>query len=128
MSLLVTPAEAIKAEAGHSVAIARAHKKSHYIPGTKVPLVTDRTSKSPMAIQVQGVAEYSLGSINDNIAKWCGFPNRAAFLQHWRESLYGKNGIDPSGGGRQRDDTKVILYRFVKTDYVATRYVIDGES
>jgi hypothetical protein len=122
MSLLITKREAALISTNQAKVIVRAHRKVHYAQGAKLPLILDRDSPSPLAIQVIGTKESSLSSIDDARAQEAGFKNSAEFRTHWATQLYGASGIDGGGGAdRLKDDMSVVTYRFRRTDFVQKR-------
>jgi hypothetical protein len=118
MSLMISKREAVMVNTNQSKTLVRAHLKVHYPKGCKVPLVLDRDQMSPFAIQVIGVIEVPLRSIDNARAKEAGFRDQADFMAHWLDKLYGTDGLDPkSGGDRKRPDARCVVYRYKKTDF-----------
>lgn len=120
MSLLITRQEASLYATNQVKTFVRAHRKVYYPKASKVPLVLDKESPSPFAVQVIGVKEMTLGDIDESKAKECGFRGRDEFMLHW-EKLYGKNGLHPSGLGHFRATTKIVIYRVRRTDFIHKR-------
>lgn len=126
MSLHITKREALIIQTNQAKVIYRAHRKIHYPRATKLPLVLNRQDPAPFTVQVVGAAEYTLAEITDVRAVEAGFRNRQDFLTHWNSGLYGKEGIDPSGGDRKADDASVVAYRFRRADMVQKRLKVSA--
>jgi hypothetical protein len=126
MSLQITKREAALISTNQAKVIIRAHRKVHYPQGAKLPLILDRETPSPLAIQVIGTKECALSSIDDARAQDAGFKNLADFRSHWNGQLYGREGAE-SGGGKDRlsDDAEIVIYRFRRTDFVQKRLKVE---
>ena len=126
MSLMISKREAVMVNTDQSKTLVRAHRKIHYPKGCKVPLVLDRDQPSPFAIQVVGAIEVPLRSIDNARAKEAGFRDKADFMSHWLDKLYGVGGLDPkSGGDRKAPDARVVVYRYRKTDFAQKRMKVN---
>jgi hypothetical protein len=126
MSLLITKREAALITTNQAKVIIRAHRKVHYPQGAKLPLILDRESPSPLAIQVIGTKEGTLSGIDDARAQEAGFKNAAEFRAHWTTKLYGASGIEAGGGSdRISNDAHVVTYRFRRTDFVQKRLKVE---
>lgn len=117
MSLMVTKREYTLINSGQARTIIRAHRKVHYPQGVSVPAILDKETPSPFTVQVIGVLQGGLSSVDDARAREAGFRNKVDFKSHWGGALYGKDGIDSGGGGdRLKDDCPIVVYRIRKVD------------
>ncbi len=113
--LEVTKREAAQIASGRQKVIRRAFHKHDYKPGVKIPLVLkgERSSEPVLVVECLGVAQHTLGVMDDGRAKDEVYDSLAAWKLHW-ESLY-------RGTNRVNADTVVTALRVRKTDLERAR-------
>lgn len=122
MPLLVSKRELLLLTTGQTDMIVRAHRGPVYGRGAKVPIVIDKSNPAGLSVQIVATATTDFSALTDRDAQLAGFRDLEDFTTHWRNAIYGPDGLYPKSAPSLKGGTiQVVRYRMRAAEFKQLR-------